>query len=237
MLDSIYPYIIFKGKFSRSMGVIVNTLPDIVRPKKRVNTITIQGRHGVLHETDGTHDNILKTVECTIDRNANLSNITNWLVDFGKLILSSEPDKFYNAFVYDGIPFAEQIHNFKQFQVIFDCEPFKYKVREEPIELTEPEAIFIGGTYECQPLVNIYVNGETTVNLNINGSEFTVENVTGYVTIDCDIMDTYTEVNSVLVSMNRYTTGDYFTLQCGKNEISWTGNVNRIEIYPRCRWL
>ena len=48
-------YFIYNGKDSRDMGVILESLPPITRPKRRMETLTIPGRNGTLCIDEGTY--------------------------------------------------------------------------------------------------------------------------------------------------------------------------------------
>ena len=54
-----------------------------------------------------------------------------------------------------------------------------------------------------------------------------------YVTIDSDKQDAY--VDAVL--KNRSMNGDFPILKVGKNNITWTGAITKIEVVPNSRWL
>ena len=51
-------YFIFNGKDSRDFEVYIEEYPPIVRPKERIETITVPGRSGTLHmrEAEGVYE-------------------------------------------------------------------------------------------------------------------------------------------------------------------------------------
>lgn len=91
------------------------------------------------------------------------------------------------------------------------------------------------GNYISKPTMTIYGSG--TINFSLNNNQIFVINLgsEGYITIDSSQMEAYK--NGVL--KNRLVTGNYdnFVLDVGKNDISFTGDVTRIEIENYSRWL
>ena len=59
-------YFIYNGKDSRDMGVILESLPPITRPKRRMETLTIPGRNGTLCIDEGTYESNPISLKCTL---------------------------------------------------------------------------------------------------------------------------------------------------------------------------
>lgn len=57
--------------------------------------------------------------------------------------------------------------------------------------------------------------------------------VDDYITIDSEQEEAY----HGLILKNRQMTGDFPKLNSGINIISWVGNLTKIEVNPRSRWL
>ena len=89
-----------------------------------------------------------------------------------------------------------------------------------------------GNTY-AKPVLTLYGDGEAT--LAVNGKDAFVVNIPTYITIDSESMEAYRE-NAL---MNRYVNGDYsnLALKAGKNVISWTGSITRVDIDRYSRWI
>lgn len=91
------------------------------------------------------------------------------------------------------------------------------------------------GNVISKPAVTIY--GNDTIKLSINGVErFTIALANhGHITLDGAKMNAYK--GDVL--MNRSVSGDYslLALNIGTNVLSWTGNVERIDIKDSERWV
>lgn len=228
------PYFIYNGIDSRIMGVIVTAMPPTVRAAQRVESVKVPGRDGSLHETDGSYDNYTKTMECAIKNRQKIDDIAAWLTGSGEIIFSSEPDKVYRVTISNTISIAQMMRTFQKFQVSFDTYPFKYSVNrfDEALELEKPAVILGKGTVYSQPVITVYGSGAVT--LTINGADYPLDNVDGYVTINSEIEECYKDA----INMNNIFSADEFPrLEPGENTISWTGEVEKIEIQPNWRWF
>ena len=92
---------IFKGISSSSFGIIVQELPPIVRPRMRIDTITIDGRDGEQINELG-YEAYDKSVFIGLRTNQYINQINSWLTGSGDLVFSNEPNMVYKASVMDG---------------------------------------------------------------------------------------------------------------------------------------
>lgn len=100
------------------------------------------------------------------------------------------------------------------------------------MELTAPSRVLNNGTIYSQPILTIYGSGDIT--LTINGEDFPLYGVQESITIDSERM----EVCKGMVNQNSKFGGAAFPrLEVGENTVSWTGNVTKVEIQPKWRWL
>ena len=235
--ETLYkPYFIFRGKNSLDMGVIVTSMPDVYKPKRRVSTQEIPGRDGVLHVEEGTYENYSKVVACAVVKRANLDSICVWLDGSGEAIFSTEPDKVYRVRVDYQISIGKMLQYFQKLQVTFDTFPFKYSVNaaDDFVVLTKPALLRNRGTVAAEPKIKIYGTG--SVVLTINGKEYRLDGLQESVVLESEMMEVLDGAGVT------YTPPDldddlFPRLEVGNNEISWTGNVEKIEIEPRWRWL
>lgn len=224
----------FKGIDSRDMGIIVTSMPETVRPERRMESITIAGRNGTLHTDEEVYESYDRTMECAIKKRAKLDEIAAWLVGSGEMTFSTEPDKVYRVTISNKISIAQMMRMFQKFQVIMDTQPFKYNINPfaDELTLTAPTIIRNGGTVYSEPIITVYGSGDIT--LSINGVDFPLYGVNESITIDSEMM----EVFKGTANQNSKYGGETFPrLEVGENAISWTGNVTKIEIQPKWRWL
>lgn len=224
----------FNGIDSREMGVIVTAMAETVRAERRIESITVAGRNGSLHTGEGVYESYDRTMECALIKRARLDEITAWLVGSGEMTFSTEPDKVYRVTIANKISIAQMMRVFQKFQVILDTQPFKYSVNAagDALELTAPTTIRNSGTVYSEPLITVYGSGDIT--LTINGADFPLYGVQESITIDSEMMEVFKGNTN---QNGKYGGAEFPRFEVGKNEIRWTGNVSKIKIQPRWRWL
>lgn len=224
----------FKGIDSRDMGIIVTAMPETIRSERRMESITIAGRNGTLHTDEEVYESYDRTMECAIKKRAMLDEIAAWLVGSGEMQFSTEPDKVYRVTIANKISIAQMMRKFQKFMVTMDTQPFKYRANplRDDLELTAPTIIRNSGTVYSEPIITVYGSGDIT--LSINDVDYPLYGVSEYITIDSEMMEVFKEN----MNQNSKYGGETFPrFEVGENAISWTGNVTKIEIQPRLRWL
>lgn len=230
-------YFIFNGKDSRDMGIIITESPTITKPQKRMNVVEINGRNGVLHEDLGSYENVTKSIECAVKRRTwehSFDEISSWLDGGGELIVSVEPDKIYRVMIKNSIPISNVVRSFPKFLIQFDCYPLKYSVNktEEELTITEPTTVYNDGTYYSEPIITVHGTGNIV--LIVNGNNFSLSNVNGYIIINAEIMEVYKDAVNC---NNQFSAVGFPRLEVGENRVGFTGNVEKVVIYRNRRWI
>mgnify|MGYP004456944481 FL=1 len=224
----------FNGVDSREMGVIVTAMPETVRAERRIESITVAGRNGSLHTDEGVYESYDRTMECALIKRAKLDEVTAWLVGSGEMTFSTEPDKVYRVTIANKISIAQMMRVFQKFQIILDTQPFKYSVNAagDALELTAPTTIRNSGTVYSEPIITVYGSGDITLTVNV--ADFPLYGVQESITIDSEMMEVFKGNTN---QNGKYGGVEFPRFEVGKNEIRWTGNVSKIKIQPRWRWL
>ena len=81
------------------------------------------------------------------------------------------------------------------------------------------------------PLIKVVGSGDVTI--NINNQELVLKGLEDEIEVDCDVMNAYKKVNDNIVLLNNKMYSDFPILEAGENQISFEGNVSKIEITPR----
>ena len=224
-------YCIFKDIDSRELGLFMERCPEKISPKRRDDTFTVPGRHGNLTTTDGAFDTYIRSAEFIVKDEKRLDEICAYFKGSGWLIFSNEPDRKFKARVANQIEFSHVIRHFKRFVVEFEVQPFGYDVFEQTITKTAPFSLFNMGTFESEPIITLFGNGNIT--LYVNNKSIYLKEITDKIVIDSEMKNAYN--NSV--SLNYKMSGDFPILSLGENNISWVGNITKLEIQPNWRWL
>ena len=222
----------FKGISSTSFNIIVNSLPPISKPAMRVEETEIDGVDGTIFEDLG-YESYDKKIKITITEN-NIDKLISWLNGEGNLVLSNEPDKYYKAKVISKIDF-ERLIKYEPVEVTFRVQPFKYKNELKEFNIAKETSIDVYnlGNTISKPIITITGTGNIEVSLNGN-HQFTLSMIEdNIITLDSEKQDAY--YGTTL--KNRKMNGEFINLNIGKNQISWTGSITKIEINNQSRWI
>lgn len=230
-------YVILNGKDSRDIrGLIIQSLPSIVKPNIRTTIEEIDGRDGDIVTKLG-YSAYDKEMTIGLYGDYDLDAIMPFFDSEGQVTFSNEPDKYYNYTILDEIEF-ERLIRFKQAKVKLHVQPFKFSTIEKVKVFDNPEGsvtVRNTGNYFARPIISI--TGSGIINLYVNGLQaFKIElGDQTSITIDTAEMEAYSGGNL----MNRSVTGNYdnFVLKVGKNTISWDGTIKKITFRKYSRWL
>lgn len=228
-------YFIFNGMDSRDYNIKCSS-PPIIMAKKAYKKVIVPGRNGHLLIDENYYEPVYKTIRCRMLSKPEPDSFFPKLREKGRLILSSEPEKYYMAYISSDIAMAYILEDYRAFDITFCCEPFKYSVDAENdfIKVAGSPLAFYGkGNISALPFIKLYGSG--TISLSVNGSPIQIKNVSGSVTLDSRFMSVMT--GSTNMSMNM--TGEFPVLlgSGGLNTLSFSANINKIEIEPNWRWL
>lgn len=104
-------------------------------------------------------------------------------------------------------------------------------LQKELREVTKAATIYNTEGFTATPYIKITGSGGIT--LYINNRAHTFKDVNEYIEIDGEIMNAY---KGDLLQNSKMVTELFPKLTAGANNISWAGNVTKVEIIPRwCR--
>lgn len=233
-------YIELNGKSSNDIiGLLIQQLPPISKPKIRTQIDEIDGRNGDIVTKLGfsAYD---KIVEIGLYGDFDINDVIQYFNGDGKVVFSNEPDKYYNYQILDQIDY-ERLIRFRTAKVKFHVQPFKYSAVEGVLKFTsftnDEITVINNGNYISKPIITI--TGSGTINLSLNGYQIFVIDMgdNEQIVIDTNLMEAYNPTNQVL--LNRSVTGNYdnFSLNVSKNTISWSGTISEIDVENYSRWI
>ena len=167
-------WINFCGVSSESIaGLLINELPPIQMPPKRINKIEIEGRDGDIIEELGymSYD---RPVQLSIIGDCDIDKVFGWLNNSGNIIFSNEPNKVYKATVCDTVAF-ERLVRFKKASVKFHTQPFKTLYNEllrfVADDGTDMANLVIKnqGNIYSRPTIEVDLGSTTWLDMKING--------------------------------------------------------------------
>ena len=231
-------YIILNGISSVTIpGLLIQNLPPISKPRKRVEIEEINGRDGdiITFLGYGAYD---KEFKIGLFGDFDIDEIISYFNSQGQVTFSNEEDKYYNYQIVEQIDF-DKLLRFREAVVKMHVQPFKFSAtdNQKVFSIDDETSILIrnAGNIYSRPVLTI--NGSGTINLSLNNNQLFVINMGEYtsITIDTTNMNAY---NGTTL-LNRNVTGNYdnFKLNVGKNTISWSGPITQIEIDNYSRWI
>ena len=174
-------YFIFNGTDSREFGIL-ESVPIPPKAERILQTVEIPGRLYPLNKVKDEFKNVQLSFVLGITDHAKVNEINKWLNGSGKLILSSDTSKYYNAFVHSAISPERLSVRFGKIPIIFTVEPFRYDV-DNPvishiftdIKDSQPEKtikVTAGGSYSCEPLYFFRWAGR--IEMTVNGGDLLI---------------------------------------------------------------
>lgn len=174
-------YFIFNGTDSREFGIL-ESVPIPPKAERTLQTVEIPGRLYPLNKVKDEFKNVQLSFVLGITDHAKVNEINKWLNGSGKLILSSDTSKYYNAFVHSAISPERLSVRFGKIPIIFTVEPFRYDV-DNPvishiftdIKDSQPEKtikVTAGGSYSCEPLYFFRWAGR--IEMTVNGGDLLI---------------------------------------------------------------
>ena len=229
--------IIWKNIDSETIpGLIITNIPPITKPKMKTSITKIDGRDGDIIEELG-YESYTKSIGIGLTRNYDIDRVMKYFTGVGELIISDEPDKVYKAQIIEKIDY-ERLIRFKTAVVKFYTQPSKYLKDEKSIilDVNNETSLKITnvGLEKSKPIITL--EGTGTIEISLNGFNLFKyvfpENETKVV---IDSLEEEAYLDNVL--KNRNMLGTFPIFEVGENTISWSGNVTKISIEPKSRWL
>ena len=217
-------------------GIRVVKQPEIIRPPERATFTVVPGRSGSLTTLEGVdvYDDFLLNADCVITDTTKLNAILTWLKGEGRVTFANRQGGFYYARIVNQISLDQILRGnlHRRFTITFRCQPFFYLAGTANITVTASGSYINNlGSMFAEPVLKVTLTGDAQITVGASYIELT--GITGVVTIDTPLMETYKDYTSY----NHHMTGDYPLLHTGQNLISWTGGVTQIVITPNWRTL
>lgn len=238
--------ITFKGKSPEEYGLKITSITPPVRAGNKTETQTIPGRAEPLNRELPEYANTEIEIEFLVTDISKIRAAFAWLKGQGKLIYSSEPDKYYSVISNDVIDTSYISEELRGFTVKLICAPFAYAVTNTSVTFTDlittnavtetTVTLANNGSIYSEPLYKIKFNGKLTV--RIGDTSMTVTSPGEYTTrqflqedlwvylaeqmeiyIDAHARIAYKFENGVKKILCDRTSGQYPLLDTGDNTI------------------
>lgn len=148
----------------------------------------------------------------------------------GKLVLSTCSDRYFDVTVSPIVPqFAAR--TIDKIPLEFIAQPFAYSLTNEPVSLSQPDTVTLGGNIFAEPVIKVYGSGDGT--LTVNGKNILLYEIDENIVLDTPRLLAY-KGSQVLLDK---TFGNLPTFDVGNNSVSWSGGITSVEITKNERWV
>lgn len=158
-------YFIYNNIDSRNFGIRCGSFDNFTFPKLRIETITIEGRNGTLHETDNCYESYSRSIECYCDKQENIPQIAKWLQGSGELRLSNDLEKVFYVTINNNIDLESVAEYWYNFIIKFEVQPICESYTEHVVNDIS-KTFNIGGTIETSPIIEIVGKGDYMITIN-----------------------------------------------------------------------
>lgn len=232
-------YFIFNNKKNTDLGIQVVKRPNIPIPERNIELKSLKGRDGSLTRDYKTYNDIKISVSLNFISGENDfinkgAEIANWLynINDNKLIFSDNDKFYYKVKKIECKDIERSLKVIGKFIVTFVCDPYKYYIDNNDIEITNSTEIVSPILVEVsKPLITVFGTGD--INLTINNKRIQLEKVDENITIDSTLKECYKGMDN----LNYKVHGEFPKLIRGRNTIDINGSINKIIIKPNWRCL
>lgn len=146
---------------------------------------------------------------------------------------SYDPDYFRLAYLANSLDITQIMNQIGEGELHFSCKPFRWSwAGQETITLTAPGSLYNPEGITAEPYWKLYGSGDITLNIGSQG--WILKGVEEYIELDSEMMNAYKDT----LPLNDRMQGDGFPLLApGWNQLSWEGNLQKLELKPRWKTL
>lgn len=222
--------VIWNQKNFKDLGIIVEYIPKISKPKKRITQYEVPGRNGFLSVDEGTYEAFSLQLECHAKEGADYNEICSFLDGYGTL--SFDGKKQYTAIINNSIEF-EKVQMFKKFIVSFLVNPICEDIQAKKFNVTSSgENLIINDTYaDIEPVITLTCSGN--ISITINHQTFYLNNTSGTYILDCKEK----EITKAGINSSNLMNGNFIKLSKGINTIEYTGAITEFFIEYKKTYL
>ena len=219
----------FNDVKSDDLEIVVKEMPPVTIAPRDIESIKVTGSDRQLHIDKGSYSAYEMTISIILMDSTKLDQIKKTYHGTGKLILSTQPDRYFNATVMNQVDFSKYYSVLREAPLQFEVDPIAFSNQKKTFVAENSTEMTVDGTAHTFPVIKVTGTGSFAINHNS-----VIVNESG-VTIDCKNMTvTNNGVNKAdkveLVNM------DFPYLIPGQNPITMTG-ITKLEIEYEEGWL
>lgn len=237
-------YFEYNGTSSLDMGLRIESKNVFSAPEYEVDFLSIPGRDGDLIAGPGRYPNVQVTYSVFLPAKSQqelaekILAVKEWLYeepDRYHELTDSYDAEFFRQAVYAGkLDIEDELNRIGIFTVSFSCLPFRHSMVGVRTQTITASGAVLTNPYitASKPYMKIYGSGDITLTIQGGGKNATwsFTDIDTYIEVDSNLMNFYKGTEP----QNDKVTGSGFPLLYrGRNTISFTGDVSRIDLIPR----
>lgn len=228
-------YFWLDGVPSTDYGIQLQNPVCFSKPSRRVETVPIPGRNGVLHRSEDAFEPVSATLDCfVLQKNAEYraGDIATWLL--GKkgqrrFEIPEDPETYRLITITDRYDTDNRINLLNAFSVPITARPERFFKSGERAMHVKNGAKLSNPYMPAKPLIEVTGSGEGA--LTVGGVSVNLLDIPGTLYLDCDIENAY---NSSGDQNGKISTPDgYPVILSGLSAVTWSGGVTAVKITPR----
>ena len=223
------------GVDALSVGIKLQKNIEFSEAVPIVETTKIPGRNGVLIFDTGAYENRKGEASCfALDENVSnvISKASAFLLSehgYRRLECSDDPTHFWRARVKNGARVESRLRTLNPFEIVFDCMPQKWvKAGEHLVEFTENGSLYNDYGGVALPLITVYGVGSGVI--EIGSYAVSINSIDGILHLDSETQNAYNDNGNQNLNISAV---EFPKLVRGDNNVSFSGDITKIEIVPR----
>lgn len=232
-------YLAFAGKNSKDFLLYISGPGVYDSPEVDMELTSVPGKNGdVIRENAKSGQRRFKNIDITYSAfffdalPARTAAVKSWLlspVGYQVLHDTYDPDFFRMATCKEALAFDVKGKKGASMELKFHCQPQRWSVEgQRKVRMEHPGAIRNPYAFPSRPLIRAYGSGEAK--LYVGSELITINSIDGYVDLNCETHNAY---NASGFCNDTVKSNDFPEFAPGRNNISWTGGIEYLEIRPR----
>lgn len=228
-------YFWLDGRLSTDYGIHLQHPVCFSKPSRRIETVSIPGRNGVLHRSEDSFEPVSATLDCFVlqsDAEQRAGDLATWFLGTKgqrRFEIPEDPEVYRLITITGGYDTDNRLNLLDVFSVPIMARPERFfKSGEREIQVQNGEKL--NNPYmPSKPLIAVSGSGNGTV--SIGGISVNLLDISDTLYLDCEIENAY----NVSGDQNeRVSTPDgYPVIPSGMSTVTWSGGVTGLKITPR----
>lgn len=233
--------ITFDGKASSDYALTVERYPNYQKPQRKMDVYSVPGRTGdILHVQDAWEDvkqeyDIFAGTGEDDSVPDDFSDVADWLYSAkGYCVLRDDFDSTHYRKAYFSGPFDVEnlLSRTGRATISFTCKAPRYRdAGTAPIVVLTSSTISNPTAFASRPLLKVE-GTQSGGTVTVNGTVFTISNLTTPIFIDCEEMNCYDLNGNNRNGDVSSSTSEFAILKPGSNSVSFTGNITKVTVTP-----